>query len=297
MVSGANVLGIGCTTNEVTTSAGLTNEILTSYWGWLSNNPTKHPQYVVCFLDIPSRVYDSTNVFPSVFVYIREATSGVRPFVTCINMETTNDCRAYIDKIRYFGTNYSPGKLVISASRGNYSNTNYYFDDALPGTLFCTNGVTGVLEAGGFQSSITYVPPSSYNQHIRNGTNVAGYVSWGANGSFVHTYAIDGTVTFRGESAWCLIQTVESWNGLRDNSGSLQSHFLDWFSPSAFGGTNYQNTAVGAVSHVHEPNLPGVNDPQLYFGLWQKGKTFSVCAWQSRITPYFQAVGDPLTAK
>jgi len=85
--------------------------------------------------------------------------------------------------------------------------------------------------------------------------------------------------------------TLESFNGQRCDPG--QGTFLKWFSPIAFGGTNYSNTPVGAVTHVLEPDLAGVNDSYTYFGLWAAGKDFAICAWNSRMTPYFQAVGDP----
>ena len=91
-----------------------------------------------------------------------------------------------------------------------------------------------------------------------------------------------------------LIETVESHNGLRFSD---QGNSLDWYASNAFGGTNYVNTPVGAVSHVDEPNLVGVNNAYVYFGLWAGSKNFGICAWNSRNTPYFQAVGDPLVAR
>jgi len=70
-------------------------------------------------------------------------------------------------------------------------------------------------------------------------------------------------------------------------------NFIQWFSSNAFGGTNYSNTPIGAVTHVEEPGLPDVENSSVYFGLWETGKNFAICAWNSRQTPYFQAVGDP----
>lgn len=43
-------------------------------------------------------------------------------------MYTTNDCLAYIDKLASFWTNYSSGKVIISAHGGGYADTNYYID-------------------------------------------------------------------------------------------------------------------------------------------------------------------------
>src|SRR5205085_3706635 len=100
-----------------------------------------------------------------------------------------------------------------------------------------------------------------------------------------------------GNSKWWIIQTIESYNGLRENSSSSQAFFLQWFSTNSFGGTDYSGTPVGAVSYVHEPLFEYMNDSYIYFGLWEGGKNFATCAWQSRRTPYFQAVGDPLVRK
>jgi hypothetical protein len=100
--------------------------------------------------------------------------------------------------------------------------------------------------------------------------------------------------TLRGDSGWWIIETMESYNGARFVSTGF---FLQWFSPSAFGGANYSNTPIGAVTHVWEPSLPGVNDSYKYFNLWARGKNFAVCAWNSRNTDKFQAVGDPFITK
>jgi hypothetical protein len=78
-------------------------------------------------------------------------------------------------------------------------------------------------------------------------------------------------------------------------------NFLEWFSSGAFGGTNYSNTPIGAVSNVEEPNTLGASSPQIYFGLWASGKNFAICAWNSRnVSPShqsFQAIGDPFVTK
>ena len=98
-----------------------------------------------------------------------------------------------------------------------------------------------------------------------------------------------------GNSGWWIIETVESFNG--QPCGGGMSNFYMWFSTSAFGGANYSNTPVGAVTYVDEPGRPGVNDASLYFGLWEAGKNFGICAWYSARTSSFQAVGDPFVAK
>ena len=64
-------------------------------------------------------------------------------------------------------------------------------------------------------------------------------------------------------------------------AGAGQGDFFMWFSAPAFGGTNYSNTPVGAVTHTDEPGLDYVNDAALYFGLWASGKNFALlAAWR-----------------
>ena len=297
LVGGANVLRIGCATNEIITSANFTNQILAPYLNWLNQNPTKHPQYLVLFMDIPSRV-DDTAEYYSVQYQLSTEASGIPSFVTSINMNGsngTNDCIAYINKLVSVGTNYSPGKLIISASAGGYGNTNYYFDDSQGFTSpqWGFLAMQGVTSNGVPLSAVDYDPQTN-TIHITHGTNVTGYLCWGVHEGFPATYAIDGTVTFSGNSGWYLIETIESYNGQR-NGG--QGNFIQWLSSNAFGGTNYSNTPVGAVTHVEEPEVTGVENSPVYFGLWAIEKNFAICAWNSRQTPYFQAVGDPFVTK
>jgi hypothetical protein len=338
MVSGANVLGIGCPGIFVTNGGGggyypitntivyetvthndFTNQIIAPLQTWLNNNPTKRPQYVILFLDVPSRVYDSatnganypfdyfTGGNPSVSYQLATAFPGWNPFVTHINMNGTNDCIAYINKLAFIGTNYSPGKIIISASAGNYGNTNYYFDNT--GNISITPNVSGlnasnaVIQAGASPASVAYTsviytPPSfdpSLQYHITNGVNVAGYLSDGSHSFLGTNFATNGYVQWSGNSSWWIIDTVESFNGQRYRIN--QSNFTQWFSQNAFGGASYSNTPIGAVSHTDEPGGTGVSDVSIYFGLWASGKDFGICAWNCRLTQYFQAVGDPLVTK
>ena len=61
MVFEANVLGIACPTNEIIDSVTFTNQVLGPVQGWLTANPTKHPQYAILFPDMPTRVWMMTN--------------------------------------------------------------------------------------------------------------------------------------------------------------------------------------------------------------------------------------------
>jgi hypothetical protein len=312
LVSGANVLGIGYTNSfapgyyETITPEGVTNQILAPVSSWLQSNPTKRPEYVVLFLDVPSRVYTNTTfptngnyprgiTWPSVSLQLQSVAVAWQPLVTHINMDGTNDCIAYINKLASFGTN---GNLIISASAGRYSNTNYYFDDCPGEGTEGSQARTGVLNVNP-TASVIYTSGDDQGTnlavHITSGTNVAGYISQGAHSALGGNYALYGEVTWHGNSSWWIIETVESFNGLRFEAS--QGTFLKWFSSSAFGGVNYANTPIGAVTHVDEPARHYVNNAAVYFGLWEAGKNFSICAWASRQTPVFQAVGDPFVTK
>lgn len=135
-------------------------------------------------------------------------------------------------------------------------------------------------------------------RHATNAANLAGYASWGVHANISPRQTVDGTYKWSGSSGWWLINTIESHNGkLFTDLDSGHSCPSVWFSVSAFGGTNYSNTPVGAVSTVDEPFLSGKNDNPNYFGLWTTGKTFGICAWGSKHSDYFQSVGDPLITK
>jgi len=317
LVSQANVLGIGFAPQETIAREDFTNFIRMPVLNWLAENPTKRPKHWILFLHVPSRIHPVTNVgvysdspFPldnSVSYELSILPPARHPFITCINMGNTNhvaetnDCRAYIDKLAHFGTNYSPGKLRISASDSGYGNTNYYFDDTSYYVLgYASQGRNGVLQSGVSSNSVFYVfdiPDIGLSGHITDATNVSGYMGWGQHSSLGAYCPLDGTLTWHGENRWWIIETVESLNGWRYPEANPQSNFMQWFSERAFGGTNYSNTPVGAVTHTDEPGLSGPNSPAIYFGSWASGKSFSFCAWRSRNTDRFQAVGDPFVRR
>ncbi len=301
MITGVNVLGVACDVGEFTTSTNCNTQIVAPLLNWLTNNPTKRPQYIILFYDIPTRLTDLTWYSPysdygSVSYHLHIFQNGWQPFVNYINAGTLNDCMAYVDKIANMATN-NPGTLVVSASANNYGNTNYYFEDAqglyssYPFALQATQGVTS---NGVPPSAVDYLSFTN-TTHITRGTNVSGYLTWGANGGLGGGYPTNGAVIFTGNSSWYLIETIESFNGMRGDPG--QGTFIKWLLPNAFGGTNYSNTPIGAVTHVEEPYAPNVENSQVYFGLWASGKNFGICAWNAQRTPFFQAVGDPFVTR
>jgi hypothetical protein len=227
-----NVLAIGCTTNEIIDPPEYTNIIAAQIQTWLAANPTKRPQYVILFQDIPSRQSYNTGggqtpEYPSVQYGIHTTCAmNWNPFVTSINMNGTggtNDCIAYINKLAFMGSINPPGQLILSASAVGYGNSNWYFDDTETGYGGDPLGMAaeqGVIQAGVSSNAIVYtnvVPDcGSLACHITSATNIAGYLSWGAHSSLGTNYATNGLVNWTRNSGWYIIQTIESFNGERN---------------------------------------------------------------------------------
>lgn len=289
-----------------------TNALLAPLLAWYTANPTIRPRYLVCFLDVPRWVWDDPGL--NVSQAIRLALPHRPPFVTYLDMgaaqvlvETNRltDCFAYVDKLARFASNYSPGKVIISASAGGYGNNQYFLDDVLPSPQAGPNakgvgiydGYLALLAQGVSSNLLNYTYDT--NLVIRYGTNLAGYMSHGSYGWAPYfNLPFDAKVQFKGSSEWYIMATVESFNGLREKRDAEgMADYAELFSSGSFGRTNYQATPVGTVGHVFEPSAGGVNDPTRYFGLWQQGHNFAFCAWHSVRTPFLVLTGDPLVRR
>jgi hypothetical protein len=310
-IEGANVLAISCPTTpicyagerEAIYEADYETQIAQPVQSWLAANPTKRPRYVVLFLDVPARRFnpDCTAVPGGVQAHLRilmESATGFMPQVTHLNMADLAGCKAYVDKLVAISASSTAELPTLKVESGDYGNGKFYFDAVQtgegPGELFpfAAWARLGVLAAGIDPAAVTYAAPA--DPHISSAGNVSGFLTYGTHGGLPADYPINGQISFSGASGWYLIETVESFNGMRVDMA--QGNFIRFFSPNAFGGTNYQNTPIGAVTHVEEPFIEGVNDSLLYFGLWAKGRTFATCAWASAKTGYMQAIGDPFAA-
>ena len=328
MVSSANVIGVSCATNEIIFMSNYTTSISGPIMNWLSNNPTKRPQYVILFQDLPSRLYSDDGFYEVSlqfdmnigYNWVFKTTNYLptwNPFVTSINMNGTNgaaDCTAYIDKLAHFGSNYSPGKLIISPSAGifsNYNNSTWYFDYAggpptyLHGyyvALTCEYGVTNV-DPTATVITTTGIWNNDVPIYTLQATNVAGCFTGGWDGGQGDTNMFDdGRVSFYGSSGWSIMSTIDSYSGQRGEPGKFaHASFLTWFSTNSFGGTNYSNTTVGGITYVDEPGAGQVLDRSVYYGYWAAGKTFAISAWAVQALNgdviMFQAVGDPFVKK
>jgi len=333
-VSGANVLGISFSGFYITNFVGngdwvgvtnitdyetispmdFTNQVLNPVQSWLAANSTKRPQYVVMMLDVPSRIsYTATNAnlfpfytvpsLPSVSYQLATSIANWQPYITHLNMNGTNDCIGYINKLASIGTLISSNSPLLSASAGGYGNTNYAIDNIrsaqYSGVFAVSSTTNGLLAAGVSPRAITYVTGiegSSPPAHLTGITNLTGYICWGGHSSLGNQYAINGSVKWLGNSGWWLIRTEESFNGQRYVNSF--GNYIQWFSANAFGGTNYSNTPIGAVSYPDEPGAYAT-DNSIYFGLWASGKNLGICSWTSLSSGVhrFQVVGDPFVIK
>lgn len=271
MVSGANVLPLfNCPVGVDTDWRVYNNCIKAQMRAWQATNPTKRPHYIILFLDVPDRI---PNAPPeSVSHALAFDCSPLTPVITHINMGTFLDCSNYVNKIKTMGNACSPGRLVISASRGSYRNDNYYVENP-------PYPIPTALTNVGVPSSQIFLPPSG--QHITNGNHVAVYFSWGVNERLPSYYALAPNGVIRwldNSSGWYVIFTDESFSGMthKDQGGTQQGNYIDWFSIGAFGGTLYANTPVGAICNVNEP---GAQDPSTFLANWASGKTFGSCAF------------------
>jgi len=258
MVANANVLNIACDVGEFTTTNNAEAQIVTPVLNWLKANPTKHPEYILLFFDMPTRfsAYPSPE-FGSVSYHLRNSYPGWKPFVNYINAGSLADCEAYVDKLAYIGTNYSPGKLFLSANTSsNYGGTNYLVDNIRHGGLeygslpypedfsyggeFVSRATNGLIASGVATSAIFYAEGIEtltngvpYNlTHPTTATNLAGYICWGAHSSLGSEYP--STNQWHGNSRWWILETIESYNGQRSQQGT-QGNFVRWLSSSAFG--------------------------------------------------------------
>jgi hypothetical protein len=255
LVANANVLNVTCDTGEFTTTNNCESQIITPILNWLNANPTKHPEYILFFFDIPTRFYAYPPNYGSVSYRVHLSCPGWKPFVNYINAGTLADCEAYVDKLASFATNYSPGKLVISAYSGGYGNTNFIIDDVKNvycGSLVVSKATNGLSYAGVLPGAISFLSDCEGGtdfSHLTNAADVAAYISWGEHSSLGGGYATNDLVQWSGNSRWWIIETIESFNGQR---AIYQGDFVDWFTSNSFGGSNYSATPIGAVSHTEE---------------------------------------------
>jgi hypothetical protein len=308
------VLGVSTTTQEIVAVADYTHQIEDAFVAFLQANPTKSIRYVVNMYDLPTRTSGGTGAsvayllsqalvtrglasgaaYGSVAneVYTPSAYPGTTALVTSLNVGSVAATTAYIDKLAAVGAAMPTSDVVLSASASGLAGSRYLIEDA--------QGYAGFPLGQGLQTGLLSLNPTADSTYvpqpqpiINQWNDVAGYLSWGVHAGLPSSYAVDGTVTFTGKSSWFLIATIESFNG---QLGCSQGCFARWFAENAWGGSAYSRTPAGGVAHVEEPYTSGINGPS-YFAMWEAGYVFAEAAWNSRRTPAFLALGDPLIVR
>lgn len=304
--STVNVLNINCDSGEMISYNNFVTGIRLPIINWITGNSGVKPiKYIVLLSDIPTRISNNNFYSVSYALSIGLQQMGFRDgkeyqwqsskyscaefqrttaLVSHINFNTHADNIGYIDRISENQTG-----LYLT---GNRNNTGYYFEDY--GAPFEVTFVSGrhlysLLNA--FPAA-PYVYRSKTDSPIITGNNIAGFISWGANGGRGGSYANDGSIKW-GTGNWYIMTTIESYNGQRS---VWQGNYIDWFSSGAFGGTGWENCPVGAVGTTEEPLVNGT-EYYYYFTFWNSGLSFIDCAWANRSVPYFIALGDPLVFK
>lgn len=325
-ISGANVLGLtfpaltldsGGYLSQLIDTSVFTPNILTPITQWLIDNPDKPIRYVVFMYGMPSIVmgcggtYNQCNsaqyqVSRALQIkgvrdgveyrggrstrYMPEYYRGTTALVTTLDMGSVAATKGYIDKLKKVYDQMADKDIIISAKNAGIGGTTYYFEDKGDALNIGEQARSAVLSVNP-SATVMYKPNSTFS----TAENVLGYSTHGTWGGLAKNFPLNGSVIFTGNSGWYLLRTGESWNGIYNNVHSGQSNPTVWFAQKAFGGSNYENTPVGAVTQVIEPGGAGLASKEL-FTAWEKGYTFGEAAWSARNMAGFLAVGDPLVA-
>ncbi len=315
----ANTLGINYDTQK--SCAGetvcLSGEAMHKYWftetigkpltAWLQSHPDKKITTMILMRGIPNRFVNAAIPEAGLVGSIQNGIgTSFNIFSTSLDMGSVEASKAYIDKLKdMYGRMPSP-KVLISSEGTGKQGSHYYIENVHDRLIPGLEGV-GPAEVFNYNEAMKVHSSSAQvlfrargQQPFTQAENVLGYVGWAYWGKWGGNYAINGDVKFSGNSGWYLINTFESFNGMWTAGAvaneNFQGNFIKWFSRNAFGGTNYENTPVGAVTTIEEPSAAGKNGPGL-FTCWDSGKPFIYCAWSSIQSPFFQGVGDPWVAK
>jgi hypothetical protein len=328
-MSGVDTLAVTADTTEQTTSANAISQIRTPIYDFIANSP--HPKnYVIMCRGLPSRVWDNGLPLASVDYLIARSdpnlansvgaeyhqggqvnfynTSfapgsypGTPVLVTRMDMGTLSTTKAYIQKIKTMYDAMPSPDVVVSANSAGLGGSNYLFDEVRNkayGSAFPEAKDQSDLANRSYSNvplarRLYIFGIAGVNPHLAGGADVTGYESWGANGAMSSDYPNDRSIFFTGKSNWYLVKTIESYNGI---VGSDHGNFEKWFVPTTAGGWQYSRTPIGMACHTDEPSLGGV-EGSMYMCNWEAGLLFSECAWSSRRTKYFMAVGDPLVKR
>ena len=307
---------------EVLPYPEIRDRVITPVVSWLRQHPEKDITYIVFMRGVPNRPNDeSAAQYEKPFSVQEILRQGVMQalskevFVSSLDIGSSEATRAYVNKLKTVHASMSVPSPLISARGTPYGGDTYYFNDsfALGGGPISVQDFVSALKTANPSASVVY--KKNTDSLLTTASNVTalehgGIYKYGSDN--VH-YATKGSIRLSGRSSWWLAQTIESYNGQWLNNftkdeaskwsgpwwaNGSQGNFIEWFSSNAYGGSNYSNTPVAAVTHVMEPNGPG-NGPAL-FTCWEASKPFAYCAWRSNQTiggQKIQVIGDPWVAR
>jgi hypothetical protein len=328
-MTGVDTLAVTADTTERATAANVISQIRTPIYDFIANSP--HPKYyVIMCRGLPSRVWDNELPLASVDYLIARSDPnlanpvgaeycqsgranyyktpfapdlypGTRLLVTRMDMGTLSTTKAYIQKIKTMYEAMPSPDILVSAISAGLGGSNYLLDEvrnkaygsAFPIAKDQSDLANRSYSNVPLERRLYIFGIAGVNAHLTGGADVTGYECWGANGGMSPDYPTDRSIFFTGKSNWYLIKTIESYNGIL---GSSHGTFEKWFSPTTAGGWQYSRTPIGMACHTDEPSLGGV-EGSMYMCNWEAGLLFSECAWSSRKTKYFMAVGDPLVKR
>jgi len=241
--------------------------------------------HVVLLYGCPTRVAEGTT---SVQGRIRSDVEQIE-YSTHLDLGSLTNTLAYIAKLATVHALVGSRGLIISGRVGGVAGEQYYFDDNRAVQYAASEAVLDQYEDA-LAAPPTHTPliETIVNYVIDGATpitalvNPAGYCGWGANsgGAVAEDYATDGTIVVSGDHCgWWAITTIESFNGQRADPN--QGCFSEWFSETAWGGTDYAHTPVTALGYVEEPSLFGVI-ASTFFGDWERG-VYAAKAWGDAI--------------
>src|SRR5882724_8748369 len=70
------------------------SQILDQVTSWIAQHPTKYPFFIILSYEVPFAIDDSTPR-ESAWSYLKRHMPGISPFVTTLNVGSTNATRAY----------------------------------------------------------------------------------------------------------------------------------------------------------------------------------------------------------
>lgn len=331
-VAPINVIGIPVVTGDLISITDFNSTIRTPIMAWINANPTKPIKYIILARDIPSRIsgfpvlvdqnqvksvqtrlenakkdlglvgssaknyYDYNNIDTITGPYIPSSFPGTLALITHMDMGTLAATKAYIDKIASVHGTMTTPNFLVSGTNANVVGSTYFCEDSnnISGEWFYDAARQCNYVTTRFPTTTTSQIRTYFEPYFTDISDVRGLHTWGVNGRNRNvSYATNGELEFTGKSNWYVLFTLESWNGIYHyQQPGQQGNFEDWFSPNAFGGTNYSNTPVGTIVHTHEPGAGAITAKFFYF--WESGFNFADAAWAARRSPVIKVLGDPL---